>query len=339
MKQIHNKSLTTLTCAAGLALSSWLAPSSYGLVTIDMVTVGGAFGAVSYTYNISKYEVSNAQYVEFLNKVDATGANTLSLYNASMTSSTRGGINFTTGNPNGSKYSAKTGRGNNPVVFVSFFDSMRFVNWLHNGQTSSGTESGVYTIGTGLSETRAVGATYWLPSEDEWYKAAYYQPLALGGPSDSYWLYPMKTDSVPYSDQPPGTSSPDASKAGNFFRDDGVANGYNDGYAVSGSTSLPSGNPLTDVGAYTTASSYYGTFDQGGNVREWNEAIIGSSRGRSGGSWLNNENGLRASVRASNDPSFEGDVIGFRVAGLIPEPTAGGLILLGGAFLWRRARR
>ncbi len=347
MKTIHNKILTTLTCAVGVALSPLLAPSSFGTVTIDMVTVGNpgnpadtlvmndsttGYGSVSYTYNIGKYEVSNAQYVEFLNTVDATGANSLSLYNASMTSDAVGGINYTAGNPNGSKYSVKAGQGNNPVVYVSFFDSMRFVNWLHNGQTSGGTESGVYTIGTGLSETRAGGATYWLPSENEWYKAAYYDPTKGG---TGYWLYPMKTDSEPYSDQPPGTSSPDASKSGNFYRYVVGDVGYNDGYAV--------GPPsyLTDVGAYTTASSYYGTFDQGGNVWERNEAVIsGSSRGVRGGNWNDGPSVLIASFRGWIGPSYEDATQGFRVAGLfndtVPEPSTVALLLCGLGFLARR---
>jgi len=63
---------------------------------------------------------------------------------------------------------------------------MRFVNWLENGQPAdgSGTESGVYTIGSGVNETRAAAASYFIPSEDEWYKAAYYDPRleAAGGP-------------------------------------------------------------------------------------------------------------------------------------------------------------
>src|SRR5688572_1353948 len=96
----------------------------------------------------------------------------------------------------------------------------------------------------------------------------------------------MKTNSVPYSDQPPG-GAPDNSRVANFHWDDQNANGYNDGFAVSGSPRFSSSNPsLTDVGAYTSSSSYYGTFDQAGNVWEWNEtAIRPASRGARGGSW------------------------------------------------------
>ena len=78
----------------------------------------------------------------------------------------RGGIAFSAGAPSGSKYSVKTNMGNKPVNYVSFFDAMRFTNWLENGQGNGGTESGVYTIGNGTNETRAPGASYFLPSEN-----------------------------------------------------------------------------------------------------------------------------------------------------------------------------
>ena len=110
------------------------------------------YGSVAYTYRISKHEVTNDQYTEFLNAVDSNGVNPNSVYNRSMRSEVRGGISFNNGGASGSKYSSKANMGNKPVNFVSFLDAMRFVNWLKNGQPTdgSGTESGVYTIGTGL---------------------------------------------------------------------------------------------------------------------------------------------------------------------------------------------
>ena len=83
------------------------------------------------------------------------------------------------------------------MIYVSFFDAMRFTNWLHNGQGSGDTESGVYTIGSGTDEVRSASAKYWIPSEDEWYKAAYYDPN-----SGVYYDYPTGTDTAPYSDNP-----------------------------------------------------------------------------------------------------------------------------------------
>ena len=97
------------------------------------------------------------------------------LYNTFMSTDANGGINFNAGSADGSKYEIKLGRDNNPVVYVSFFDAMRFTNWLQNGQGSGSTESGVYTIGNGVNETRNPSAAYFVPSEDEWYKAAYHK--------------------------------------------------------------------------------------------------------------------------------------------------------------------
>jgi formylglycine-generating enzyme required for sulfatase activity len=309
-------------------------------ITIDTVPVGnpgnagdlqrqGTFGAVAAGYRIGRTEVTNGQYAEFLNGVDPTGANTLALYNSDMSSIARGGINFNGAASNGSKYEIKPGRDNNPVVFVSWYDSIRFANWLHNGQGSGDTENGAYTLlgGTpspsnGLSLTRNAGAQWWLPSEHEWYKAAYHKNDGVTG---NYWDYPTSTDAVPFSDQPPGAGAPTQSNTANFYKNDSVANAYDDGYAVTGSMSLvDSQNYLTDVGAYTLSPSPYGTFDQGGNVFEWNETRLASGlRGLRGGSW--NTHDLRASNRDFSFEELELNSIGFRVAS-IPEPNT---LLLG----------
>lgn len=334
-------------------------PCLASAVTMEMVTVGDpgnapdplntnsvpSIGSVSYTYQIGKYEVRNSEYVEFLNSVAAT--DTYGLYNPSMSSDARGGINRT-GISGSYAYSLKNGYTNMPVVFVSFYDAIRFVNWMENGQHTGvqgagTTETGSYAIsgGTSVGE-RETGATWVLPTENEWYKAAYYQPASAGGPSDNYWLYPMQTDSIPYSDQPPGTGSPSPSRAANFYRDDGPANGYNDGYATTGDPGFNSGaNYLTDAGAYTFADSYYGTLDQGGNVEEWNEAIVPeSARQLRGGGWAFDEASLRSVNRDASWPLSEESYFGFRVA-MIPEPGAFAALGLAGlaVCIWRRRRR
>jgi formylglycine-generating enzyme len=149
---------------------------------------------------------------------------------------------------------------------------------MHNGQPtgpqdSSTTEDGAYALNgaTTIEELGAVrrnaNARWFIPSESEWYKAAYYQPASEGGDLDGYWAYPVRTNSEPYADQPPG-ATPDNTRVANFNLDDGLANGYNDGFAVTGSPSLHLNGPenyLTDVGAYAYAPTYYGTYDQAGH--------------------------------------------------------------------------
>ena len=98
-----------------------------------MNNLGGNSGAVGYTYSIGKYEVSNAEYTIFLNAVDPNGVNAVDLYDLRMGSDLRAGITFSATNPDGSKYAVKPNFEDKPVIYVSFYDALRFCNWLHNG--------------------------------------------------------------------------------------------------------------------------------------------------------------------------------------------------------------
>jgi formylglycine-generating enzyme required for sulfatase activity len=211
----------------------------------------------------------------------------------------------------------------------------------------------VYAINDGLSEVRNPSATYFIPSEDEWYKAAYHKN---DGVTANYWDYPTSTDAVPFSDQPPGSGAPTPSNTANFRQDDGVANGYDDGWAVTGVPFLTLRQTyLTDVGSYASSLSPYGTFDQGGNVIEWNEAVYSSEatggaphRGVRGGDVTLPSHVLAASAQFfPPNPtapgvfplSAEDEVMGFRIASRIPEPGTGllGLLASAGLLLPRRA--
>jgi formylglycine-generating enzyme required for sulfatase activity len=316
---------------------------SASAVTIETVEVGDqgnpsdpttGFGAVGYTYAIGKYEVTNAQYAEFLNA--KAKSDPLGLYEPSSGTSPNGSI--TRSGASGSYvYAAQPNMGTKPVSYISWYDSFRFANWMHNGQGNGDTETGAYTLlgGTAIplnadSITRNPGATWVLPSENEWYKAAYYQPAAEGGDSDGYWRYPTRSNEV-YSDQPPGNDAPTPSKTANFRLDDGLANDYNDGYAVSATPVFDNDQVyVTDVGAYEQSPSFYGTFDQGGNVEERNEAVIppepfvGLFNGLRGGSWAQGTATLDATRRAQGNPNYEGVAVGFRLV-YVPEPGTLGL--------------
>jgi len=264
-------------------------------------------GSVLYVYRLAKHEVTNDQYVEFLNAVAADDAN--DLYSVTMGVNARGGITRS-GLPGSFTYAVKASMGRKPVNFVSFFDAMRFVNWLHNGQPAGAqeagtTETGVYTIGDGLSENRASGAQFFLPSETEWYKAAYHQPSSRGGDGDDYWLYPTASNSAPTiaTDTATGDISNPGANVANY--DDGAD--WND----------QSGNVTTVGSAGAQSESFYGTLDQGGNVSEWCETAIPDAFGRvlRGGSFNVSEDWLSSSFEFHLDPASEYANFGFRVAG------------------------
>ena len=318
---------------AGLTLISNL--QAQPLVTIETVPVGNAgnaadstgYGSVAHNFNIGTYEVTIGQYTDFLNSVAAT--DTYSLYNASMATDLNvAGISRS--GPSGLYTYAVINNsgdsGNRPITFVSWFDAARFANWMNNGATvGASTETGAYTLNgatTGII-TKNAGATWWIPSEDEWYKAAYYKG---GGTNAGYWDYPTQSDTAP----------------GNIVG--GAANqaNYNNGvYSVTQSASyVGTLNYLTDAGAFSNNASAYDTFDQGGNVWEWNDAVSGSSRGLRGGSWnFYYLYGLQSSFRDYFDPAGEYGLVGFRVAS-VPEPSTAVLVLMGvGAlYLWKRRR-
>jgi sulfatase modifying factor 1 len=277
------------------------------------------YGAVGYAYNIGTYDVTNSQFEEFLNAKDPTGANTLGLYSPFMAG---WGINYNAANANGSKYGLISGDGNRPVNFVTWYDAIRFANWLNNGQGNGDTETGAYTLlgGTptpsnGPSITRNVGASVFLPSEDEWYKAAYNIPG-----TNSYYQYPTNTNFIPIASVP--TSTPNSVNYDNVM------------------------SHLTDVGAYSGTTSPYGAFDMGGNVFQWNEAlVVPMDRGLRGGSFVSNQGYLLSDGRGSADAEFDDYPVGFRVASVIsvPEPSSAILAGLGfgsfAAWAWRRRKR
>lgn len=334
MRSVH---IVVALCSFGLLFAAYANPTL--AITIDTVPVGnvgnandpatgGLYGGVNYAYNIGTTEVTNAQYADFLNAKAASDP--LGLYNTNMGSNVRGGI--TQSGVSGSfTYATKTNMDNKPVNYVSWYDSIRFANWLNNGQGTGDTETGAYTLlgGTatpsnGLSITRNVGATWFLTSEDEWYKAAYYQPAAEGGDTDNYWLYPTASNTTPTIAT--ANSVGDISNPGT-----NVVN-----YANGAVWNSQNGNVTTVGSAGLLSHSFYGTSDQGGNVWEWNEALVGSFRGLRGGAWNYSLSNLQSSLRFGFTPTTENDNFGFRVAE-VPEPST--LVLASLALLTTLALR
>jgi formylglycine-generating enzyme required for sulfatase activity len=326
--------ITTLLVAVLFAAFS-LKCQSYAqapLVTIETVTVGDAgnapdpatgYGAVSNVFAIGKYEVTISQYTTFLNSVASVTTNTYidNLWNFNMPIDLDiAGISRSGSGTLASPYSYSViGSGNRPITYVSWFDAARFANWMHNGATNgASTETGAYTLNGAESGiiTKNAGAKWWIPSENEWYKAAYYKS---GGTNAGYWLYPTQSGSAP------GNSIGGATNQANYYAGD---------YAVTQSASYISNTTyLTDAGVFSNSASAYGTFDQGGNVSELNDAVIsGSSRGRRGGQWDRDDVDLRSSTRRFGPPANESDLVGFRLA-TVPEPSTYALLALAAAGL------
>ncbi|MEN8791714.1 MAG: SUMF1/EgtB/PvdO family nonheme iron enzyme [Lentimonas sp.] len=297
-----------------------LASSATAQIAINTSYVGDigntadttGYGAVSYGYHVGTYEVTNSQYASFLNAKANTDPH--GLYNVNMGSNTSGGISRS-GTSGDYIYSTRENMGDKPVNFLSFWDMTRMANWLTNGQGSGSTETGVYNLTTdGISNNTIMrDATAWnnggvaVASEDEWYKAAYYDG------SGSYFAYATQSDTEPTAAT--ANAIGDISNPGT-----NVAN-HSKGAVWNGQ----SGNVTTVGSAGAESASHYGTFDQNGNIWELNDTIFNSStRVMRGGLYNNNFSTLMDSSSRSNFlPATEYNFAGFRISSLapIPEPS------------------
>jgi len=286
---------------------------------------GSFYGSVGYTFNIGEYDVTDSQYCTFLNSVDPTGANTLDLY--SPQGDAEFGISENLAAASGSKYLVIPGYANMPAVDVDYWDTLRFANYLDDGNT----ESGAYTLmgdtpipSNASSVTRNAGATVWLPSQNEWYKAAYYDPA-----NGTYSTYATQSNTAP------GNVVDSGSNEANYYHD-GVysvtrtgVNKYN-----------PSQNYLTAVGSFTGSASYYGTYDQSGDVFNWSDTILGYNPAFLGGAWGTNITITPSSSFSDSQfsPTTEDAEFGFRLAS-IPEPSSV-MLMLAGVFgmVWMRGK-
>jgi formylglycine-generating enzyme len=269
------------------------------------------FGAVPYTYSIGTYEVTNAQYAEFLNAKWASERPYQEVFNDPVYDPRMGDVTqfggITRSGSDGSyTYSTIAGREDMPVNWVSFHDTLRFANWMNNGQGNGDTESGSYTLHGGdwypdEFPVRSAGAAIVLPFEDEWFKAAYYDAL-----TQSYFEYPTASDTPPTCTAP--TSAPNS------------ANCITD-----------SEGDFTPVGSYSGSASPYGTYDQAWNAHEWTETSLTEFARHC-------RRGSAAATDRNTCGLYSSDgIVGFRVA-LVPEPDTG-LLVIAGLLGLARCRR
>jgi formylglycine-generating enzyme required for sulfatase activity len=272
------------------------------------------YGGVDYTFRMGKFEVTAGQYTEFLNAVAAT--DTYNLYDTRMdydASPSWNGCNIKRQGDSGSyTYSVAPDWANRPVNFVGWADAVRFANWLHNGQPTGAqdlttTEDGSYFI-NGIPDNadslledvvREPDATWVIPTDNEWYKAAYHKNDGVTG---NYWNFGTGSDPGPDNDLIDPDPGNHATFHEGFFGD------------PAGFTIGPPYN-RTEAGAHENSSSPYGTFDQAGNVMEFTETVPESDiRRMRDGSWKGG--GLMAAYEIDDlmHSSDQFDVLGFRLA-------------------------
>lgn len=315
-------------------------------------------GGVKYRYGIGELEITVAQWVKFLNTVDPTGQDPHDLYDPTEGSADwpkYGQIDMSPRARPGRHYSvAYPEWADKPYGFANFLRAARFVNALYNGQvlfkqaSASGafkyvdyrvklsrqTERGMYDLARNkrTGATRAHKTGFVVPSQNEWIKAAYYDPS--GGGTYSYWKYP--TNPGVFGD---GTATAPAQTLLDPTTGD-VTNATTQplaNYHASGTpapswcpaevepTLCSSVNPfgidpttyaelyqgsLSTVGQALTPSPW-GTLEQGGNAVEWTDTITPPPSGRSGGRvWRRLHGGI------ANAPAYQ---LWLSAVGLQPE--------------------
>ena len=303
--------------ATGSATKTARSLSSAGSLVISMVTVGNPvnaadvrsgrlYGAVNYSYRIGTYEVKCSEYTAFLNAVavfDSYG-----LWHQIMASDSRTAQISRSGTYNGNyTYAVMNNTGDRPISYVSWLSCARFCNWMSNGQptgpqNAATTERGAYdldgrtnsyaTAKRTINPNTGLAPTYWIPTENEWYKAAYYSPNYGGTGVGGYYLYATKNDSAP---------------------------GANPGAGINQANYNNQITHTTDAGEFSNSASFYGTFDQTGNVNEWNDLnILSTARLVRGGGWSEgafvSSSSYRVMAIVSN---HDYQSVGFRIAGSI----------------------
>jgi sulfatase modifying factor 1 len=359
-------SLAAFALAALFASPAQAQPDPSG---IDFVTIGApgnaawqgggisnGKGAVAYEYRIGRLEVTTSQWAEFFNAALDRPANDRLPH--VVAPSIWGATGTTPQSPGGRRWNVPAGNEMRPVSGLTWRTAAMYANWLHNEKSTdrSAFMNGAYDVSTfgyfsdggGFTDqlTRSPGARYWIPSIDEWMKAAHYDPArpnddgTLGG----WWQYSNGSD-TPFRYGPPGVR---------VRTDDRLGPDPNGELATANagwnSLIFPGYNPFTvPLGAYPTATTPWGLLDVAGGTAEWTEESLGLvfepfPRDRvyegSARDTAANRNGDRVDVYGGSDfPSYPDPSFGLRIAAVIPAPSGFSVVLSVGIIALVRRRR
>jgi len=278
-------------------------------------------GSVAYSYRISKLEITTQQWADFLNMAlrDGVDLNIQQLRPAFWGASQSGG-----------KY--VVGDAMRPVIGLNWRAGAYYCNWLNNGKAEgwSNALTGAYdastfaTLADGTYTdqlTHSPGAKFWIPTLDEWLKAAHYDPAHDGPGQGGWWSYPYRSESAPVPGAPgeaettAGWNPPDFAEL------------------------------LVPLGAYTNQISAYGLWDLSGGAEEWLEEPAGAKNGRfqyrrADGAFAGELSVGRDHVQSTgfDIPGTIGGYYGFRIAGTIPSPSVAIALGLGVFHMTQRRR-
>ena len=276
-------------------------------------------GRVTENFKISAYETTIAQYADFLNGSYAGKNGLYGVYNTNIGNTSNdftppSGVGITrSGTAGNFSYSVVNGFQTKPVNNISWFSAARFVNWYANDMstTATATETGSYTLVGGQTSgsiaARNADAKIFLPSADEWTKAAFYNPTTT-----SYSKWPTQSDTIPTATLPVGNEQITATNTANY-----------------NPQILGVQRKMTDIGTYVNTTSTYGLFDMAGNVTEMTDTAQSGDASRFqalGGSFASTATSMNDLFSSDKVGEFRltdnlGVGTGFRVAAVaVPEP-------------------
>lgn len=323
-------------------------PPDYG---IDFVTVGDpgnpacalpdpggisyadGRGSVPYEYRIGRAEITTGQWLQFVNTFSTLGGTWTGFAHPSHWGAE---VDPTYSGP-GARYRLRDAPSASvfPVGGISWRTAAMYCNWLTNAQ-ATGTwalQNGAYDASTFTTNpdqtfndqlTHNPSATFWIPTLDEWIKAAHYDPNRNGAGQGGWWMYPNGTD-TPLTYGPPPT-----------------------GQANSGFTLPNFGNWNIPLGAYPGTVSPWGLLDVAGGATEWIEEAFGTTLGPeergtdgSGSGWNISLAGLndRVTRLGSDAPQVASSYQGFRIASSVPAPAGSAVVAMSLCYVNRRKKR